>query len=173
MTMVCINIPTYLYLPTYLALLTFFFPVSTAQSFSYACTIGSPKCVVWRIEILECWRLEPWSWSNWTDQSRAKVLSGNQTFLAAINFNSWFEILTNFFLTYLILTRLESLDQSSTDPTILTAAMAVPFSNTKLRVPQGFQTLLEMLSREILRDQPQNIYEYSAKYLERLVAERG
>ena len=51
--------------------------------------------------------------------------------------------------------------------------MAVPFSNTKLRVPQGFQTLLEMLSREILRDQPPNIYEYSAKYLERLVAERG
>lgn len=51
--------------------------------------------------------------------------------------------------------------------------MAVPFSNTKLRVPQGFQTLLEMLSREILRDQPQNIYEYSATYLEGLVKQRG
>jgi hypothetical protein len=51
--------------------------------------------------------------------------------------------------------------------------MSVPFSNTKLRVPQGFQTLLEMLSREILRDQPKNIYEYSANYLEKLVEKRG
>lgn len=51
--------------------------------------------------------------------------------------------------------------------------MAVPFSNTKLRVPQGFQTLLEMLSREILRDQPENIYEYAANYFEGLLTSRG
>jgi hypothetical protein len=51
--------------------------------------------------------------------------------------------------------------------------MAVPFSNTKLRVPQGFQTLLEMLSREILSEQPANIYEKAANYLEDLVKNRG
>jgi hypothetical protein len=51
--------------------------------------------------------------------------------------------------------------------------MAVPFSNTKLRVPQGFQTLLELLSREILRDQPKDIYDYAAKYLEEMVQKRG
>ena len=51
--------------------------------------------------------------------------------------------------------------------------MAVPFSNTKLRVPHGFQTMLEMLSREILRDQPKDIYEYSANYIELLVKNRG
>jgi hypothetical protein len=51
--------------------------------------------------------------------------------------------------------------------------MAVPFSNTKLRVPQGFQTVLEMLSREILREQPRNVYEFSASYLEGLVRSRG
>jgi hypothetical protein len=51
--------------------------------------------------------------------------------------------------------------------------MAVPFSNTKLRVPQGFQTLLELLSREILSEQPTNIYEKAASYLEALVKNRG
>ena len=51
--------------------------------------------------------------------------------------------------------------------------MAVPFSNTKLRVPQGFQTLIEMLSKEILREQPKNIYEYSATYLEKIIKDKG
>jgi hypothetical protein len=51
--------------------------------------------------------------------------------------------------------------------------MSVPFSNTKLRVPQGFQTLLEMLSKEILRQQPKNIYAFSAKYLDDLLKSRG
>jgi hypothetical protein len=51
--------------------------------------------------------------------------------------------------------------------------MAVPFSNTKLRVPRGFQTLLEELSREILKEQPKNIHEFAANYLEMLVHARG
>ena len=51
--------------------------------------------------------------------------------------------------------------------------MAVPFSYTKLRVPQGFQTLIEMLSKEILREQPKNIYEYSATYLEKIIKDKG
>ena len=47
--------------------------------------------------------------------------------------------------------------------------MAVPFSNTKLRVPKGFQNLLEGLARETLRNQPENIYAYAAAYFENLL----
>ncbi|KAI3381009.1 hypothetical protein SNEBB_005001 [Seison nebaliae] len=50
--------------------------------------------------------------------------------------------------------------------------MAVPLSNTKLRVPQGFPTLLEGLTREILRSQPRDIYEFSASYFENLLENR-
>ena len=51
--------------------------------------------------------------------------------------------------------------------------MSVPFSNTKLRVPQGFQSLIELLSKEILREQPTNIYEYSSIFLEKLIKDKG
>jgi hypothetical protein len=47
--------------------------------------------------------------------------------------------------------------------------MSVPFSNTKLRVPQGFQTLLEVVTREILRVNPKNVYDFAASYIEGLV----
>ncbi|VDI75234.1 Hypothetical predicted protein [Mytilus galloprovincialis] len=50
--------------------------------------------------------------------------------------------------------------------------MAVPFSNTKLRVPKGFQNVLEGLAREVLRNQPDNIYEFGAKYFEQMLAVR-
>jgi len=44
--------------------------------------------------------------------------------------------------------------------------MAVPFSNTKLRVPKGFQNVLEGLAREVLRNQPENIYEFKQNCIE-------
>lgn len=50
--------------------------------------------------------------------------------------------------------------------------MAVPFSNTKLRVPRGFQNVLEGLAREVLRHQPQGseeIYKFGADYFEHLL----
>ena len=47
--------------------------------------------------------------------------------------------------------------------------MAVPFSNTKLRVPRGFQNLLEGLAREVLRNQPDNIYTFGAVYFDNLL----
>ncbi|CAH1796274.1 unnamed protein product [Owenia fusiformis] len=47
--------------------------------------------------------------------------------------------------------------------------MAVPFSNTKLRVPRGFQNLLEGLAREVLRSQPNDIYSFGALYFENLL----
>ena len=50
--------------------------------------------------------------------------------------------------------------------------MSVPFSNTHLRVPPGFGTILEGLAREVLRDQPENIPEYAAKYFDALLKQR-
>ncbi|XP_028276329.1 neurogranin (protein kinase C substrate, RC3) b isoform X2 [Parambassis ranga] len=50
--------------------------------------------------------------------------------------------------------------------------MAVPFSNTHLRVPRGFGTILESLTREILRDQPENIPKYAALYFGALLKQR-
>ncbi len=46
--------------------------------------------------------------------------------------------------------------------------MAVPFSNTKLRVPRGFQNILEGLAREVLRAQPKDLYAFGAVYFENL-----
>ncbi|XP_051962915.1 uncharacterized protein LOC127629740 isoform X2 [Xyrauchen texanus] len=42
--------------------------------------------------------------------------------------------------------------------------MSVPFSNTNLRIPRGFGSLLEGLAREVLRDQPENIPTFAALY---------
>jgi hypothetical protein len=50
--------------------------------------------------------------------------------------------------------------------------MAVPFSNTKLRVPHGFEGLLEGLVREILLMQPNDIYGFAAVYFENLLGMR-
>lgn len=51
--------------------------------------------------------------------------------------------------------------------------MVIPFSNTKLRVPKGFQSLLVGLSTEVLRSQPRNIHEFAADYFEKLLVRRG
>ena len=51
--------------------------------------------------------------------------------------------------------------------------MVIPYSNTKLRVPKGFQSLLVGLSTEILRSQPRNIHEFAAEYFEELLKRRG
>ena len=47
--------------------------------------------------------------------------------------------------------------------------MAVPFSQTKLRVPQGFQALLEGLAKEVLLVKPDDINACAAQYFEGLV----
>ena len=51
--------------------------------------------------------------------------------------------------------------------------MVIPFSNTKLRVPKGFQSLLVGLSTEVLRSQPRNIHQFAAEYFEKLLQRRG
>lgn len=51
--------------------------------------------------------------------------------------------------------------------------MTTPFSNTKLHVPKGFQSLLVGLTTEILRNQPKNIPAFAAEYFEKLYQQRG
>ncbi|XP_057606073.1 sperm surface protein Sp17 isoform X1 [Hippopotamus amphibius kiboko] len=50
--------------------------------------------------------------------------------------------------------------------------MSIPFSNTHCRIPQGFGNLLEGLTREILREQPDNIPAFAAAYFENLLEKR-
>ncbi|XP_059532618.1 sperm surface protein Sp17 [Myotis daubentonii] len=50
--------------------------------------------------------------------------------------------------------------------------MSIPFSNTHYRIPQGFGNLLEGLTREILRQQPENIPSFAAAYFEDLLEKR-
>ncbi|XP_013917667.1 PREDICTED: sperm surface protein Sp17 [Thamnophis sirtalis] len=50
--------------------------------------------------------------------------------------------------------------------------MAIPFSNTTQRIPPGFANLLEGLAREVLRNQPDDIPSFAAKYFESLLIER-
>lgn len=42
--------------------------------------------------------------------------------------------------------------------------MAVQYAPMKLRVPPGFQNLLEGLAREVLREQPEDIINFAAQY---------
>ena len=51
--------------------------------------------------------------------------------------------------------------------------MALPFSNTKLRTPPGFQNLLECIAREVLRSQPKDIISFAALHLEGLIQQRS
>ncbi|EHB16358.1 Sperm surface protein Sp17 [Heterocephalus glaber] len=50
--------------------------------------------------------------------------------------------------------------------------MSIPFSNTYLQIPQGFGNLLEGLTREILREQPDNIPAFAAAYFKKLLEKR-
>ncbi|VUZ51515.1 unnamed protein product [Hymenolepis diminuta] len=47
--------------------------------------------------------------------------------------------------------------------------MAVPFSNTHLRVPPGFANILWCLAREVLREQPDNIIQFGMEYFKKLL----
>ena len=42
----------------------------------------------------------------------------------------------------------------------------------KRKLPEGFQHCLEYLSRSIMRNKPENVYEYAAVYLEGKMVER-
>ncbi|CAF2438909.1 unnamed protein product [Rotaria sp. Silwood2] len=51
--------------------------------------------------------------------------------------------------------------------------MPPPLSNTHLRTPFGFNELLTYLTREILRSQPENIYEFCLTTCQQLINERN
>ncbi|XP_078515685.1 sperm surface protein Sp17-like [Lissotriton helveticus] len=50
--------------------------------------------------------------------------------------------------------------------------MSIPFSNTHYRVPRGFGNLLEGLTREILREQPDDLPAFAAVYFTTLLEQR-
>ncbi|NWS16840.1 SP17 protein, partial [Pachyramphus minor] len=50
--------------------------------------------------------------------------------------------------------------------------MSVPFSTTSVRVPAGFQNLLEGLVREVLREQPSDVVAFAAQHFQRLLEQR-
>ncbi|XP_032565508.1 sperm surface protein Sp17 [Chiroxiphia lanceolata] len=50
--------------------------------------------------------------------------------------------------------------------------MSVPFSTTSVRVPAGFQNLLEGLVREVLREQPGDVVAFAAQHFQRLLEQR-
>ncbi|KAK3560700.1 hypothetical protein QTP86_014742, partial [Hemibagrus guttatus] len=50
--------------------------------------------------------------------------------------------------------------------------MSVSFSNTTLRVPHGFANILEGLTKEVLRHQPEDIPTFAAQYFTALLQER-
>jgi len=43
-------------------------------------------------------------------------------------------------------------------------AMSVSYASKQLRIPTGFEYLLESLSREVLREQPEDIIAFAAQY---------
>ena len=45
--------------------------------------------------------------------------------------------------------------------------MSVSYAPAKLRVPPGFEYVLEGLTREILREQPQDIVVFAAEYFKK------
>ena len=51
--------------------------------------------------------------------------------------------------------------------------MSVQYAPSKLKVPPGFQNLLEGLAREVLREQPNDIIKFSADYFKGQMALRS
>lgn len=50
--------------------------------------------------------------------------------------------------------------------------MSMSYASNKLRVPPGFEHLLEGLAREILREQPKNLVEFAAQYFRKKLQDR-
>ena len=51
--------------------------------------------------------------------------------------------------------------------------MSVQYAPQKLKVPDGFNNLLEGLAREVLREQPESIIKFAAEYFTRQTILRG
>ena len=42
--------------------------------------------------------------------------------------------------------------------------MSVSYAPTKIKAPEGFQTLMEDLTKQILAEQPENLIDFAATY---------
>ncbi|KAJ8301505.1 hypothetical protein KUTeg_020492 [Tegillarca granosa] len=51
--------------------------------------------------------------------------------------------------------------------------MAVPFSNQLPRLPKGFKSVLKEIAREVLKNKPDNIYEFGSRYLDQCLRVRN
>ncbi|CAF0734937.1 unnamed protein product [Adineta ricciae] len=51
--------------------------------------------------------------------------------------------------------------------------MPPSLSNARFRIPFGFEELLTYLTRELLRSQPANIYEFCSVTCQQLISERN
>lgn len=51
--------------------------------------------------------------------------------------------------------------------------MAVPFTNKLPRLPKGFQSVLKDIAREVLKNKPDNIYEFGSRYLDQCLRVRN
>nr|XP_021152550.1 sperm surface protein Sp17 [Columba livia] len=52
------------------------------------------------------------------------------------------------------------------------APMSVPFSSTNVRLPNGFENLLEGLVKEVLRAQPKDVVGFAAQHFQTLLEQR-
>ncbi|NWH70635.1 SP17 protein, partial [Piaya cayana] len=50
--------------------------------------------------------------------------------------------------------------------------MSIPFANNTLRLPDGFETLLEGLALEVLRAQPTDVVAFAAQHFQMLLENR-
>ena len=55
---------------------------------------------------------------------------------------------------------------------LLIQIMSVPYAPTAIKIPYGFQSVLEELARAVLKDQPQDILKYSAIFFEERLRHR-
>lgn len=60
----------------------------------------------------------------------------------------------------------------NSDHHTLATTMSMSYADNKLRVPPGFEHLLQGLAREILRNQPDNLLEFAAQYFRKKLQER-
>lgn len=73
----------------------------------------------------------------------------------AVN-NTWYTVLILFSIVVVIAT-----------DTNKSLKMSVAFASTKIRVPLGFEHLLEGLVREVLREQPQDVVKFCSDYFKK------
>ena len=50
--------------------------------------------------------------------------------------------------------------------------MSVKYAPTNIRIPRGFQNILEALAREVLREQPEDLLKFSSEFFKEKIRVR-